>query len=189
WNSPLASTFDPFCWACVVPAYRNRLATNTASPANLVRRILVNLLGRKRETGTHLSTGRAPQGRSGGVFESGAGAAPGNTSSGNGSSTTSSMNAFSGRNRSQAVPPTSRNTASSTAQSVRRVMGFPPTNRVGGGSKPAADPFRCLPPPRIATGRLRTSAGDCQPPSREVVRALRAGSPAQALVACRPPPL
>src|SRR5262249_25258798 len=57
------------------------------------------------------------------------------TSPGKGSFTSSSMNAFSGRNKYQAAPHTSRNTASSTAKSVRRIMGLPPT-RLGAFCRP-----------------------------------------------------
>src|SRR6516225_2902226 len=92
---------------------------------------MVTLLLEKRVKGTQLLIIRATYRYSGEWAAFGAGAAPGDTSPGKGSSTTSSVNAFSGRNRYQAAPHTSRNTASSTVKSVRRIMGLPPT-RLGG---------------------------------------------------------
>src|SRR6516225_2684732 len=106
-----------------------------ARPTNLIRLNMVNLLLEKRVNGTQLLIIRATYRYSGEWAEFGAGAASGDTSPGKGSSTTSSVNAFSGRNRYQAAPHTSRNTASSTAKSVRRMMGLPPT-RLGAFCRP-----------------------------------------------------
>src|SRR5262249_6237281 len=62
------------------------------------------------------------------------------------------MNAFSGRNRYQAAPHTSRNTASSTAKSVRRIMGLPPT-RLGGFLPSPSHQFDALPEGRLQPTR------------------------------------